>query len=389
MKILIISRGYPTREDPLNGNFEYEQAIALANQGIEVVFAYIDRRTSTQHNRAVGLTKITTKPFPVYGGYLRPIPFRYFPRLSTWLYKRRFLNLMELIVNDGNIPELIHCHYLFNLPCALAIKDKYNIPVIITEHWSKIKENPIQPYVRYLSKFYSRADKILTVSNSLAKSVKDISCCECTVLPNMVSEEYFKNNKKQEDKSKTVVNAEAIKFIAIGSFLKVKSFDLLIEAFSSYHKRHIESMLTIVGDGPEMLTLQGLVKKEHLSESVRLTGRLNKEDVRVEIMKSDVLVVSSIIETFSVVAIEAMSCGRPVISTDCGGPSDFITDANGIICKEHTSESLCEAMELMTQNIVRFDSLQIKEFVINNYHPRVITSKLKTEYKKIITNYQN
>ena len=47
---------------------------------------------------------------------------------------------------------------------------------------------------------------------------------------------------------------------------------------------------------------------------------LNREQVRERMQKCDVFVLSSLHETFGVVVGEAMACGKPVISTRCGGP---------------------------------------------------------------------
>ena len=57
MKVLIISRGYPTGKYPLNGIFEFDQAKALANLGHKVIFASVDMR-SIRRIRKWGIEKI-------------------------------------------------------------------------------------------------------------------------------------------------------------------------------------------------------------------------------------------------------------------------------------------------------------------------------------------
>ena len=54
MKILLISRGYMSKEDPVLGNFEAEQAFALKRAGHDVIIASIDRRVFRKHFRKIG-----------------------------------------------------------------------------------------------------------------------------------------------------------------------------------------------------------------------------------------------------------------------------------------------------------------------------------------------
>ena len=89
MKVLVIARGFPTTQEPANGNFEYEQALALSKEGVEVVIAYIDRRTCSLHSRKTGLLLQQNNPIRVYGGYMKPVvSFRYFPIIKRLLYIR-------------------------------------------------------------------------------------------------------------------------------------------------------------------------------------------------------------------------------------------------------------------------------------------------------------
>ena len=98
-----------------------------------------------------------------------------------------------------------------------------------------------------------------------------------------------------------------------------------------------------------------------------------------EIQKSDVGVISSNIETFSVAGIEFMSQGLPVISTDCGGPNDFINDNNGIIVDKDDIKEMSNAMLEMTNR--EFDSNKIKSVVKGNFSEDIIISKLISIYQ--------
>lgn len=262
MKILIIARGCPNKADSVYGIFEYEQAVALSKKGIDVVYTYIDRRIRVGYKRNVGLSFHQGYPFPVYGGYLRPLPLKYFPRWNTWLYKRRYLQLFKKVIEKEGIPDLIHCHYLFNLPCAKVIKDRYGIKIIETEHWSEVNTTQPRSYIKYLSSYYNYADKIITVSETLKNALNINFNIESTRIYNMVSETYFGSqnglNYKKNDKK--------IKLISIGYLRYLKGFDLLIEALSGLDRNNINWELIICGDGPEKYHLESLIKNKGLEK---------------------------------------------------------------------------------------------------------------------------
>ena len=262
IKIFIIGRGCPNKLDPVYGNFEYEQAVALSKEGIDVVYTYIDRRLRVGYRRTIGISFHSGHPFPVYGGYLWPLPLKFFPRLSTWLYKKRYLRLFNMVIKKEGVPDLIHCHYLFNLPCAKVIKDKYGIKIIETEHWSEVNTTQPRSYIKYLSSYYHYADRIVTVSEALRRALRRNFNVESTRIFNMVSESFFES---QSDLKNKLYNKK-IKLVSIGYLRYLKGFDLLIEALAGLCGSFSNWELTICGDGTEREKLELLIKNKGLEK---------------------------------------------------------------------------------------------------------------------------
>ena len=75
------------------------------------------------------------------------------------------------------------------------------------------------------------------------------------------------------------------------------------------------------------------IKKLNLSEFIDLKGYLSQHQIVKELHNNDILISASDVETFGVVLIEAQACGLPVIATNCGGPSDIISDETGILVR--------------------------------------------------------
>jgi len=72
-------------------------------------------------------------------------------------------------------------------------------------------------------------------------------------------------------------------------------------------------------------------------------------------------------ETFGVVVGEAMACGKPVISTRCGGPEFVVTDETGVLVDVASAESLAGAMAEFLGGRVSFDAANIRRSVVERF----------------------
>ena len=139
------------------------------------------------------------------------------------------------------------------------------------------------------------------------------------VIPNMI--------KENTSGSISALNNNQI--ISIGRLEPVKDFYTLILVFSLLIKNYPKLILKIIGEGSQRAQLENLVKECNLQNSVVFTGKLNETEINEELLKSDVFVLTSKSESFSLVLCEAMSYGVPCVAFDVDvGPREII--ANGV-----------------------------------------------------------
>ena len=150
-----------------------------------------------------------------------------------------------------------------------------------------------------------------------------------------------------------------------------------------YFKREDQNITGSAKDRAIPLQIENLIKHLNLETSVILLGKLDREKVLEEIAACNAFVLSSEIETFGVVLIEALSQGKPIIATDSGGPRDIVTESNGFLVSLN-EEDLIEAMENMYMNYSQFDQNKIREDGLNKYNSRIIISRLESVYKEAI-----
>lgn len=167
-------------------------------------------------------------------------------------------------------------------------------------------------------------------------------------------------------------NREKI-ILAVGRYNKVKGYDMLIRAFGIFSKTNQDYILRIVGDGPERNNLQELAEKLNLQEKIQFSGMSN--NVIDEYMKADFFALSSYVEGFPMVLLEAMECGLPIVAFDLPCVHEILNDQCGYIVEYMNIEALADAM-------LKFASIQDKKNIRNVCHEQASKFKVENIIKK-------
>jgi len=379
MFILIIAGGYPQKASPLNGIFEFDQAKALQEKGNKVVFVSIDLR-SIRRKRKLGKYNSTINNIEVYN---YSIPLGRLPEKVLLFFGKFAINkIFRDILKKHGPPDIIHAHFTRTGNIAALIKEKYDIPLVITEHSSQINKDVITPSLKKIAiNAYNKADAVITVSSALQQKIKAHFNINSCVVHNITEIETFKFKHQSVKKDEFV-------FISAGGLNYNKGFDTLIKAFKRANfDKNIK--LKIVGDGLIKTQLKNLIYSEKLSQQVDLLGFLPRLKI-AELMEScDAFVLASRSETFGVVYIEALCAGLPVIATKCGGPEDFINETNGILVPVNNEPQLTDALKKMVNNIGNYDKKSISDNCALKFSPDTIANQLIQIYNHTINNQSN
>jgi glycosyltransferase involved in cell wall biosynthesis len=134
--------------------------------------------------------------------------------------------------------------------------------------------------------------------------------------------------------------------VAIGRLSRVKGWDLVLSAFARLAADRPGARLAYVGDGEDRPLLEAAVRELGLEPQVSITGFLPPDGVSMHVNAADVVVVGSRREGFSVAMLEALACGKPLVTTEVSGARTLIRDGrNGFVVPGRDPDRLARALD--------------------------------------------
>ncbi len=368
--ICIISRGYPTKETPMLGIFEMDQAKALRDAGHRVVFVSLDMR-SIRRKRSLGVSVHEQAGIRMYNISVPVgnVPYKLFYSMGKWALMRVFTLVME---KEGR-PDVMHAHFTDISAIAVCLKEKYKVPLVMTEHSSKMNVDVLSVPERFYGGIaYKAVDRLIVVSKSLQNSVYRHFGVKGEIVHNIVDVDSIMFEPKGH---------ESFRFVLVANLLKHKGIEVVLRSMADMRNREVQ--LVIVGEGRERENLQIQIKELGIGGRVEMVGYKSRVEMSGILNSCDAFVLASRGETFGVVYIEAMLAGLPVIATRCGGPEDFVDANNGLLVDVDDQKALTDAMDAMVDGIGKYDGRRISEEVRKRFAPAAIAADISKVYEKV------
>lgn len=305
------------------------------------------------------------------------------PLLKEYLkfthYNSQILKCVNIAQEKRKI-DIIHLNVIFPacIPTLKVIKE-LKCPLFITEHWTGYspEDGSYHGFIMryYTKKVIAKAHTIIAISDYLKKMMENHQLYgNYQIVPNVIDTELFLPASKL-DQTQT-------RFIHISSLDdEQKNVSGIISAFSSAYKKNRQIHLSIVGEAENKNQLQDLVSQLSLKNNITFLGCLMGNDLVQEINKHDALVMFSNYETFCLVIPESFSCGVPVITSNVGGISDYMSPELGIILEPKNELKLSESFLTFAQTKQNYNVEFIRNFAVTKYTKQVINQKLTTLYQ--------
>jgi len=275
----------------------------------------------------------------------------YYPRCTYiplfWLSKILIDNRLQVVercVEEHHLNfDLIHAHFTWPFGyIGVKLKEKYRKPVITTIHengdWFDQEIGMDHPLINAA---WSGADALIRVNRKDVPVLKRYNE-QVYAIPNGFSPAFRPIDMAvARDRLGLPIDAKII--FTLGNLVKRKGFNYLIDAMELICNQRGDVLCFIGGTGSERRRLQKQINRLRLDKKVKLLGSVPGGTLPLWMNACDLFVLPSLSESFGVVQIEALACGKPVVATRNGGSEEIIiSDEHGLLVKLADPEDLTE-----------------------------------------------
>ena len=378
LNILFLASWYPNRIEPQNGNFIQRHAEAVSYQS-NVASLYV---ISTYDTKGYDIEKKWVNNVLEVVVYYKKTD-----KLLPFLKYRRYLKAhkmgFEAILADFKEIHLTHLNVFYPAGIfALWLKKRYQIPYIITEHWTGFLD--INPYKfnlfekYYILKTGKEAAMICPVSYNLKNALQNFGIeGPFEVIPNVVDTELFSHKGEQKGKVKKILHVSTLND-------QHKNVVGIINVINKLRHNRTDFKLTLVGNKFGNKHANYAKELGIPDDMILILDEIPLDDIAEIMRNQDIFVLFSNYENLPCVISEAHASGMIVIGTDVGGVSEMIDDSNGFVITAKDESALYEKLDFLLDNLTNYQPNKISTIAAKKYSYRSVANQFHSIYKKVL-----
>lgn len=343
--LLVISNSFPNQDNTFIGdNFVKEQLKYIKNyfDNIYVIspIAYgMEYLRKTRHND-YQFDNVSVF-FPEYINN----PIFWYHGKSMWL-DLETRAVKSLINRKHLIFDLIHAHFTWpSGAVAIRLKKEFKVPVVITEHAHLSLYNALRKKDQHYIDTWIDCDAIIRVSKKDIPLISSfgVDPSKVHLIPNGYDPAKISPTEKQNTRESLGLPHNINIILNISRLNNDKGHKYLIYSIYEIIKARDDIICIIGGKGPLRGALEKQIKSLNINKHVQLAGFISSEKLGLWISACDLFVLPSLSESFGIVQLEALGCGKPVVATRNGGSEDIITSIDvGLLADPANPEDLSE-----------------------------------------------
>jgi N-acetyl-alpha-D-glucosaminyl L-malate synthase BshA len=296
--------------------------------------------------------------------------------------------IYEVIDNHGL--DLVHAHYAIPHSTAAYLAQQMAaqrpIKIVTTLHGTDIILIGLDPSYRRATHFsIEQSNGVTAVSRYLADlTQQEFNLSKpIEVIPNFVDPHTFQRRPNPLFRQQFAEPNEKV-VCHISNFRSLKRVPLIIEMFREM-AREVPAKLVLVGNGPDYQRCVDLVRREGLIQKVFFLDFVT--DVASVLSIADLFMLPSEMESFGLAAIEALSCGVPVIASRVGGLPEAVLDGEcGYLLAANDIDGMIAAgIRLLTNEALRLQmGEEGRRWVMTRFHVSTIVKRYEEYYHYVL-----
>ncbi len=318
---------------------------------------------------------------------LHPTTTIYQLKRSPGLDFKIWISLLRLI--SKNNYDVIHTHNWTGLIYGVLPGIIFGIPVLHGEH-SELFDWEKKPFRIKLRRFlYSWCQTLHVLSNAQMSELRSFRVVEkvhAIAIPNGTDTKKFSPSDQLSSRSQLNLPPNGFFIGIVGRMVETKRHSFLLEAFLEVGRKHEDLHLVVVGSGGNIEeTVYHACKTHPISQRIHWLGATNKMPLVYNSL--DLLVIPSINEGMSNVALESMSCGVPVLANEICGISQIIENHHdGITVLMGSSSELAQTIDsIILKGKENLKSLgrRARGKIIENFSLEQMSTRYACEYETL------
>lgn len=365
---------YPTHGG--SGVVASELALGLAHHGHQVhIISYAVPFRLREFHPNVSLHEVDIAVYPL---------FKYPP------YELGLSNKIVEVAQEHGL-DIVHAHYAVpHATSAYLAKHILNSPklkIITTLHGTDITLVGADKSFFSVIKFsIEQSDGVTAVSNYLQKrTMTEFGINrEIRVIYNFIDSEKYSASKESPCQREVYAPKGEKILMHASNFRPVKRVSDVVRIFARV-RQEMPCKLLLVGEGPERLFAQQLVKELNLQADVRFLGQVDQ--IENILMCADVFLLPSEQESFGLAALEALACGVPVVGATTGGLPEVVRhgETGYLYPVGEIRDMALAALDILgdDQRYQRFSENARKQ-AIKNFDIKVILPQWEAYYQEVL-----